>query len=197
MNLSSPQIALSVPSAFFLFFFAFTGPVGAEAVISISGDRAPLPQHIENKQAVVESPPSSVGGKTFIRIIGDKQTTSPKPARKQAVRPEHGQSASAAGEGHNAAERIEQEQLARVQAEEENEAALQTALARLEAGREKESRKAEEGRLAAAKAALIENSCQEAETLAKLKKVTPSKQAGRRHKGVKKRHRKCLKYSTR
>ncbi|MHB8056613.1 MAG: hypothetical protein ACYDHC_01825 [Desulfuromonadaceae bacterium] len=207
MNLSSPQIALSAPSALFLFFFAFTGPVGAEAVIGITGDMIPATPHIVSGQAAaVEPPHASVGGKTFIRIIGDKQTTAPKPVRKQVVRPEPGQSASAVDEGRNAAETIEQERLARVQAEQENEAALQTALARLEAGRDQESLKAaeqhaaqliaEEVRLAAAKAALIENSLQKAETPVQLKKITPSKQADRRHKGVKKRHRKCLKYSS-
>jgi len=206
MNLSSPQIALSVPSALFLFFFAFTGPVGAEAVMSITGDTIPATPHIVSGQAAVEPPHASAGGKTFIRIIGDKQTTVPKPARKQVVRPEPGQSASAVDEGRNAAERIEQERLARVQAEQENETALQTALALLEAGRDQESRKAaeqhaaqliaEEARLAAAKTALIENSLQKAETPVQLKKITPSKQAGSRHKGVKKRHRKCLKYSS-
>ncbi|MDD2272269.1 MAG: hypothetical protein PHP95_08795 [Desulfuromonadaceae bacterium] len=169
-------------SAAALLFCALTEPVSADTVMHITGNRAPTAQHREeNKQAVVETPPSSAGGKTFIRIIGDKQTTSPKPARKQAVRPEAAQSASAVEGGGEVAEKAEQDRLAEIKGAQEEEAALQAAITRLEA----------------AKAALIENPRLEAETASTQKKTTPSKQAGRKHKGAKKRHRKCLKYSTR
>lgn len=167
-------------SASALLLFALTEPATADTIMRIIGDRTPAIPHTVGGQAAVEAPPTSIGDKTFIRIIGDKQSTVREPVRKQAVRPAPS-SPSAEEEGRKVAEEVEQDRLAQIKGEQEDEAALQAAIARLEAAR----------------AALIENCRQEAETQAKLKKITPSKQAGRRHKGVKKRHRKCLKYSTR
>lgn len=172
-----------VLSAAALLLCALTEPASAETVMRITSDRTPAAPQTVSGQAAVGPLPTPPGGKTFIRIIGDRQITVPKPARKQTVGPEPHQSASAVDERGKVAEKAEQEQdrLTETKGEQEDEAALQAAIARLEAAR----------------AALIESSRLAVAAPGTQEKATRSKQAGRRQKGVKKRQRKCLKYSTR
>ena len=111
-------------------------------------------------------------GRTYIRIIGDRQPPVRLPAKGQATRAEPDISASRREVEREAAEKREQEWLAEVKAEQENEAAFLTAIARLKVRKAEETNKS-------------------AETPAKLKKTTPIKQPGRRNKAIKKGQNNC------
>jgi len=160
----------------FLFLSAPAEPVIADTQIRTIDDRTPATQIT----TPAEPPPTPVRRSTTIRIIGDRQ----KPVKKPAAQPEPDQSASVAEEERRAAEKAEQERLALIKAEQENEAELQAAFEQLAS----KLRKAEEMRI---ESLIAEGERQAAAKMAQLNTVTPPNQTGRRHKGVKKRHRRC------
>lgn len=167
-------------SALTLFISAPAEPAIGDTIMRIVGDRTPASPDNFSGPTAVEPPSSSVRRDTFIRIIGDKQ----RAIRKQAAQPEPDQAASMAEEERKAADKAERDRLALIREEQENEAALKAVIEQLAI----KYRKAAEQHIASL---IAEGERQAAAKMAQLNKIATPNQAGRRHKGVKKRHRKC------